>query len=142
VAPIAAIVLVVAFGVLSIIHVYWALGGRGGKLAAVPEVGGRPAFMPTTRATFFVAIALALFALLVAATARLIATPVPAAWLSGLSYILALALLARAVGDFRLVGFLKRVRGTRFARLDTLVYSPLCLILGLGVAVVAYTHGA
>ena len=41
-------------------------------------------------------------------------------------------LLARAVGDFRYVGFFKRVRGSRFATLDSRYFSPLCLILGLG----------
>jgi hypothetical protein len=54
-----------------------------------------------------------------------------------LSYGLALGLLARAVGDFKYVGFSKRVRGTPFARLDTWIYSPLCLLLALGVALVA-----
>ena len=41
-------------------------------------------------------------------------------------------LLARAVGDFRYVGFFKRVRGSRFATLDSRYFSPLCLLLGLG----------
>jgi catechol 2,3-dioxygenase-like lactoylglutathione lyase family enzyme len=39
--------------------------------------------------------------------------------------------LLRAVGDFRLVGFFKRVRGTPFARWDTRLFSPLCVALGL-----------
>jgi hypothetical protein len=46
------------------------------------------------------------------------------------------------VGDFRLVGFFKRVRGNAFARLDTLVYAPLCLVLAVGVFYVAVSHGA
>jgi hypothetical protein len=58
-----------------------------------------------------------------------------------LSYLLALGLLARAVGEFRYVGFFKRVRGSRFARLDTLIYSPVCLLLAVGVALVAWQHG-
>jgi hypothetical protein len=37
------------------------------------------------------------------------------------------------VGDLRLVGFFKRVRDTRFARRDTLFYSPLSLALGLAL---------
>jgi hypothetical protein len=45
----------------------------------------------------------------------------------------ALALFARAVGDFRLVGFFKRVKGSVFARMDSRVYSPLCVLLGLGM---------
>jgi Protein of unknown function (DUF3995) len=49
----------------------------------------------------------------------------------------AVVLIVRAIGDFRLVGFFKRVRGSRFARMDTLLYSPLCLALGAALAVLA-----
>jgi hypothetical protein len=38
-----------------------------------------------------------------------------------------LVFLVRAVGEFKLVGFFKRVRGTSFARWDTWLFSPLCL---------------
>ena len=47
--------------------------------------------------------------------------------------------VGRAIGDFKYVGFFKRVRGSKFARMDTLVYSPLCLLLALGVARVAWS---
>jgi len=43
-----------------------------------------------------------------------------------------LVLLARAVGDFKYVGFFKTVRASRFAVLDTWFYSPLCALLALG----------
>jgi Protein of unknown function (DUF3995) len=132
---------VAAFALLSLIHCYWALGGRAGKSAAIPQVSNRPAFTPSAFATFAVAIGLALCALLVAATARWITSPLPANWLRWLCFALALGLLGRAVGDFRLVGFFKRVRGTAFARLDTLVYAPLCLVLSVGVFSVAASHG-
>ena len=41
-------------------------------------------------------------------------------------------LLVRAIGDFGYVGFFKRKGGNPFARLDTRVYSPLCLLLAAG----------
>ncbi|WP_205190355.1 DUF3995 domain-containing protein, partial [Burkholderia sp. LMG 13014] len=47
---------------------------------------------------------------------------------------LALIFAVRAVGDFRYVGFFKRIRGSRFARMDTLYYSPLCAALSLSIA--------
>jgi hypothetical protein len=87
-----------------------------------------------------VGIVLVLFAGLVAATAGLMVVGLPRALLSWLSYGLALGLLLRAVGEFRYVGLFKRVRGTKFAVLDTYVYSPLCLLLAVGVALVAW-HG-
>lgn len=57
------------------------------------------------------------------------------------SYALSFGLLARAIGEFKYLGFFKRVHGSRFARLDSLVYSPLCLLLALGVAYVAHENG-
>jgi hypothetical protein len=132
------IVVVVAFSALSLVHVYWALSGTIGKLAAVPELSGHRAFTPSAGGTLAVALGLAFCALLVAATASLIRGPLPAYWLKWLSYALAAVLLARAIGDFRLVGFFKSVRGTRFARLDSVVYAPLCLLLAIGVFYVAH----
>jgi hypothetical protein len=139
--PIAAAVALV-FGLLAFVHFYWALGGRALKSSAVPEVEGRSAFVPSTAATFAVALGLALCAWLVAATAGLVASPIPPSWLRWLMFVLALVLLARAVGDFRLVGFFKRVRGTRFAQMDSLIYAPLCLVLGVAVFYVASAHRA
>jgi len=137
-----ALVVVIAFVALSAIHVYWALGGGMGKAAAVPELNCRPAFVPSARSTLAVAVGLASCAVLVAASAGLVVSSSPAAWVTWLSFVLALVLVARAVGDFRLVGFFKRVRGTRFARLDSAVYAPLCLVLGLAVFYVALRHRA
>ncbi len=137
-----ALVVVIAFVALSAIHVYWALGGGMGKAAAVPELNSRPAFVPSARSTLAVAVGLASCAVLVAASAGLVLSRSPAAWVTWLSFVLALVLIARAVGDFRLVGFFKRVRGTRFARLDSAVYAPLCLVLGFAVFYVALRHRA
>jgi len=113
--------------------------GPGG--GAVPSVDGKPLFVPSTRATLAVGVVLLLFAGLVAATGRLVevgASPRPLSWLL---LALALGLLARAIGEFKYVGFFKRIRGSRFARLDTWIYSPLCLLLALGVALVAKHNG-
>ena len=56
------------------------------------------------------------------------------------SFALALGLLARAIGEFKYVGFFKRIRGSRFATLDSFVFSPICLLLAVGVALIAH-HG-
>ncbi|HPG26670.1 MAG TPA: DUF3995 domain-containing protein, partial [Myxococcota bacterium] len=55
-------------------------------------------------------------------------------------WALAVLFALRAIGEFRYVGFFKRVRDTRFARLDTLVFSPLCAtiaILSIALALLA-----
>ena len=130
------------FIALAVWHFYMAFAGVHGEGGAVPSVGGRPLFVPTTRATLAVGIVLLLFATLVAATSGMLSVGLPAALLAWLSYGLALGLLARAVGEFKYVGFFKSVRGSRFARMDTLVYSPLCLLLATGVVLVAIQNAA
>ena len=125
------------FVLLALWHFYMALAPSSGKSGTIPSVGGKPLFVPSTKATVAVAIVLLLFAALVAATAGFLPLGVPKVALVWLCYALALGLLARAIGEFRYVGFFKKVRGSRFATLDTFVYSPLCLLLAAGVAIVA-----
>jgi hypothetical protein len=127
-----------ALGALALMHVYWAVGGGVGKSVAVPEIDGRRAFVPSTVGTLAVAAALLFAASVVAIAGGLIGV----GGFRGLFRILAFGLsatfIARAVGDFRLVGFFKRLHGTKFARLDTIVFAPLCLALGVAVFYVAY----
>jgi len=131
-------VVATVLGLLSALHVYWALGGRGSFAAAIPEVSGRPALTPSPLATLGVALALLLAALIVATRAGLWnAPPLPAPLVRWGTWTLAAVFLARAIGDFRLFGFAKRVRGTRFARWDTRLYSPLCAALGLAMLWIA-----
>jgi hypothetical protein len=130
------------FAFLAVWHFYMAFVPGAGARGAVPSVEGKALFIPTRSGTVAVGVVLLLFAGLVLATAGTISLGVPQIALSWLSYALALGLVGRSVGEFRYVGFFKRVRGTRFARLDTLFYSPLCLLLAVGVILVALQHGA
>ena len=136
-----AIIVSLAFVALALWHFRMALSPTGGVSGAVPSESGKPLFVPSVRATVAVGVVLLGFACLVAATAGLVEVGLPVRVLSWFCYALALGLLARAVGEFKYVGFFKRVRGSRFARLDTLLYSPLCLLLAVGVALVAGQHG-
>ena len=113
------------FAFLALLHFYWAVHGVSGNSAAIPEINGAPAFKPGKAATAAVGLVL----LGTAAIVLLEVTPLVAG--------AAAILILRAIGDFRLVGFFKRVRGSRFARMDTRVYSPLCLALGAALAVLA-----
>jgi len=137
-----AFALAVVFALLALVHVYWALGGQAGWRGGVPEIDGRPAFTPSTLATAAVALVLLLCAVLVAVAGGLVQLGLPSGLTRWLAFALALVLLLRAVGDFRLVGFFKRVRGSRFARLDSAFYSPLCLALAVGVFIVAWNAAA
>jgi len=123
---------------LGLLHVYWVLGGRAGKSAAVPEVNGQRAFVPSRAQTLAVAAALLFAATVVAVAGGLFTVGGFGGIFRILAFGLSVTFVARAVGDFRLVGFFKRVRGTHFARLDTIAFAPMCLVLGLAVFYIAY----
>ena len=124
---------------LSLLHVYWGFGGRLAWLSVLPEVESRPLFVPTAAQSFGVATALALAALVLAGAAGLIVVPVSNGLLRIGSYGVAAVFALRAIGEFRHVGFFKRNRGTRFARMDSWLYSPLCFLIAAGAFMVART---
>jgi len=136
-----ALIVCAVFLALALWHFYMAALPASGISSAVPTVEGKPLFVPSRAATVAVGVALLLFAGLVAATSGAIAVGLPQGALRWLSFALAAGLLGRAVGEFKYVGLFKRVRGSRFATLDTFVYSPLCALLCVGVILVAMHNG-
>jgi hypothetical protein len=46
-------------------------------------------------------------------------------------WIIPIIFSLRAIGDFKYIGFFKQVKATEFARLDTVFYSPLCVMIAL-----------
>ena len=109
------------------LHVYWAFGGQAGAAAAIPEVAGKPAFAPTPLMTLGVAGVLIAAAILVLGAAGVFGGDAPGDLFTvGTGFVIG-AFLLRAMGDFNRFGFFKKVTGTRFAELDTRLYSPLCL---------------
>jgi hypothetical protein len=115
--------------VLGVIHLYWAAGGRLGKSAPLPTANGRAVLHPTPLITVVVALGLFAMAALVAVRIGWISVPAIAGFVPAGIWFVAGIFLLRAIGDFHYIGFFKQVRDSRFARLDTLVYSPLCLLL-------------
>lgn len=134
---IAAAITAIVFVVLGLWHAYWAAGGRLAHRAALPIQNGQPLFRPSPLGTLAVAAALIGCAWITAANGGLVTAP-PLRWLPWLGMAVALGLLARAIGDFRCVGFFKRKGEDPFARLDTRFYSPLCLLLAAGVALASW----
>ena len=132
------------FLMISLVHVYWASGGKLGSEAAVPRLPGeggaqsRPAFKPSGLVTLLVAVGLLLIAMLVCLRVGLCLPAVQDVWLQWVISGIAIRMFARAIGDSNLVGFFKEVKDSKFARLDTWVYSPLCVALGAGLLTVAW----
>jgi hypothetical protein len=131
---------VVILALPAAVHLCWAAGGKAGKTAAIPTADGQAVIKPSALSTAMVAAALCAAAALVALRIGWLALPGLAG--DGIFVGIAIWLLAavfalRAIGDFRYVGFFKRVRDNGFARLDTLAYSPLCAGLAVLIGIAA-----
>jgi Protein of unknown function (DUF3995) len=122
---------------LSLLHAYWALGGRWGSAYTVPVIRGQRSFEPTPFATWFVSGLLAIATILVIGKAGWIGSAQLAIFLDIGVWGVGLVFLLRAFGNLRTFGFFKTVTGTPFARWDTWFYSPLCVLLALLAANVA-----
>lgn len=123
-----ATLLAAVFAFLGGLHVYWAMGGRKWILAAIPEVEGKPTIMPGKGITLAVAIGLFAFGTL---AFLLVFPPEIKLPLESIGWVVAGIFLLRAIGEFKYVGFFKRVRHTAFGRRDTRLYSPLCFFISL-----------
>lgn len=143
------------FAVLGGIHVFWAAGGKWGAAAAFPDewrgpephVGEAPGLRlprPTPRGTLVVALALfAAAAVMLGRVGWLPLFPWRPAWIfpqwmfTVATWVLAVLFIARAIGDFRTLGFFKTRSQGRFAWWDTRLFSPLCLGIGAVAGAVA-----
>jgi Protein of unknown function (DUF3995) len=119
-------------------HFYWGCGGRVGSAVALPQrVDGTQAFEPNPAGALLVAVFLIGVLLLVLALSGLIHLPAPQRWLRVAVILLSILFLARALSWYKYVGLFKSIRNTRFAKYDTWLYSPLCLLLSLSLIGVA-----
>jgi hypothetical protein len=120
-------------------HFYWAFGGQVGRRVAVPQrLDGTPLFAPSVAATLGVALGLTLIVALLAAYVLRLDLPVPRSTLRLAMAALALIFLARGFSWHPYFGLFKRVRTTDFARNDTWLYSPGCVLAGLGFVLLAW----
>lgn len=117
------------FLLIAVLHFYWALGGRWGILQAIPQLEtGESVSIPGPIPTFIVAIGGGGFAMVHAITLRLLLPNLmeyTSYGLVGIAVIFGL----RAVGEFKYVGFFKKVKVGNFAENDTRYYTPLCLFI-------------
>ncbi|WP_175998019.1 DUF3995 domain-containing protein [Burkholderia stabilis] len=124
-------VLAAAYLSLALLHVYWASGGHFGVAVAVPSVNGHFVFRPGRVAILSVAILLGGCGVLLFAWIGVLRSGWQHASLRIPVSVLGVVMLARAIGDFRYVGFFRVVRQTNFARMDRRLYTPFCLAAGI-----------
>jgi hypothetical protein len=115
-------ILIVVFGLLACLHLYWAAGGRWGLEHAAPVNEQGKKFLRTgVAACLIVAAGLVLFSIYYLV--------LPSGMLGSIGWIIPVIFLLRAIGDFRYVGFAKKIKSSTFAELDTRFFSPLCLVI-------------
>ena len=127
-----AIAVFLIFSCIALLHFYWGVGGQWGKRSAVPARNdGTSIIRPGFLSTLIVAISLSGFAAFSLSGVQFLDLPIAPVVKRVGFWMIAVVFLARAVGDFKYVGFFRKIRNTPFARKDTMFYSPLCLLIGM-----------
>ncbi len=135
------IVLFLIFTVLGGFHFYWLFGGVWGLKKTIPTKSIEVKLLPIPKlATLIVALVLVSFGLIYLVKSELIKIQIPN-WITNYGYwgISSLFIL-RAIGEFKYVGFFKKIKNTEFAKADSKVFSPLCLIIGITGIVIELIH--
>lgn len=122
---------------LAAIHVSWAVRGGAGWASVPSRPDGTPLFQPGTLASLLVAGGLSVAALIVLGRAELTPAYGGRTLNRAGTWVLALLFALRTVGEFHYVGLFKTVTGTPFARLDTILFTPLCAVLALALLFLA-----
>jgi hypothetical protein len=133
-----ALILFLVFLFLASIHIYWALGGRWGGEAVIPtKENAEKLFAPGPLPTLIVAAGLLLLGLLVLIISGVIEFQLPGFIDRNALWFIVAVFMIRAAGDFKYVGFFKKITKTKFARNDSRIYSPLCLVIAILTAILA-----
>jgi hypothetical protein len=121
---------------ISFLHYYWAAGGAWRRNTAIPITQEEnKVFKPGKFATSVVATGLFVFAFLTLSSTGLF-NPIISPYLSFYGNLaIGIIFFLRAIGDGKYVGVLKKIKTTSFARNDTKLYTPICLI----IAVIAFS---
>lgn len=121
------------FFAISFVHFYWALGGQKWGNLAIPSKADNISvvFKPRPIETVIVALIFIGFAAIVAMRAGILYLAFLENYINTALWILASIFLLRSVGEFRYVGFFKKIKNTDFAQMDSKYYSPLCLFIGI-----------
>lgn len=125
-----AILLSLIFACLGALHAYWTCGGTWAAAAALPKhPGGKPVFQPGVIACVAVALGLFGFAYVCLAHVALVSPLIPAGWTKPVLLVVSGVFALRTIGDFKFVGFFRRIHPTDFSRMDRAFYTPLCAVL-------------
>lgn len=117
---------------LGLIHFNWVIGGKFGFSESLPtKESGERVLNPKKIDSAIVGIGLTIFGIFYILKSGLMEYDIPAWIMKYGSWIIPIIFLLRAIGEFRYVGFFKSIKKTEFGKLDTKLFSPLCLAIGI-----------
>jgi hypothetical protein len=118
--------------VLGLIHFNWVIGGKFGFAASLPtKESGERVLNPKKMDSAIVGLGLTAFGFLYLIKSGIISFQLPN-WLEQYIYwVIPVIFMLRAIGEFKYIGFFKRIKTTNFGKLDTKLFSPLCLVIGI-----------
>ena len=126
------IILLTFFTSLGFIHFYWLFGGKWGLEKVIPTKDNQTGTLSIPKfATLIVALVLLLFGLIYLVKSRLINVHIPNLATKYGYWIIPSIFILRAIGDFKYVGFFKKIKDTEFAKADSKWFVPLCLTIGI-----------
>lgn len=126
------ILLFLIFLFLSSLHIYWCAGGKWGREGALPAKGNNiKVISPGPLSTLIVALGLMGFGIFILIKAKILNISIPPSLNKYGLWIIAVIFAARAIGEFKYVGFFKKIKHTKFGQNDTKYYSPVCLAIGI-----------
>lgn len=122
----------ITFLFLAVCHMYWLFGGKLWLERVIPskENQGTVVKIPLI-ATLFSGLFLLTFSVVYFIKSGLIEFEYYIDFLDKVYWFLPALFTLRAIGDFKYLGFFKKVKSTKFGQADSKVFAPLCLGIGI-----------
>ncbi|WML48384.1 DUF3995 domain-containing protein [Neobacillus sp. PS3-34] len=117
------------FIIIGMLHVFWAFGGSWGVNTALPTKDDikLPVLRPRMLGTLFIGLLCFFASVLLIIQIDFFEVIKSSPLSKGLCIAGGIVFSLRAIGEGKYVGFLKKIKHTRFAKQDTAFYTPLCL---------------
>lgn len=106
----------------------------------IPQVNNQKLFKPSKLMTSFVGFGLLTFAFIILGHIGVFELLFLDQVFEYGTWLIALVFFARAIGDFKYVGFFKKIKDTKFALWDSRLYSPLCFVICILIMLVIYSN--
>ncbi|NDV44390.1 DUF3995 domain-containing protein [Flagellimonas sediminis] len=129
-----ALLLSIIFIFLAGLHFYWALFGIKDSSVVLPtKENGKFLFKPGKLGIVLVGLFLSLFAWVYLNKAINFTNEKEHSFIS---VTIGMVFFLRAIGDFKYLGFFKKIKSTKFAEMDSRYYVPLALLITLLIFVI------